>query len=509
MAALTAQAIHDGPQLPVFVRLGHHEKALYLDLGDATGRAVEVTGTGWRLVDSCPVRFRRPGNLHPLPIPQAGGKLEDLRQFINVAEPDWPLLGGWMVAAFNPHGGLPVLILQGEQGSAKSSTARFLRRLLDPCRGLIGAPPREIRDLMVTAENSFVVALDNLSGLSGDLSDALCRLSTGGGFRVRALYENAEEHVCDARRPIILTGIAEVARRSDLLDRCFLLTLPPIPEEQRRCEQDLGEEFQTAWPRLLGALLTAVEGALARRASVTLDRLPRLADTALWVTAAEPALRWPARTFLQALEGNRAVGHETALESSPVWPVLKPWLEQQPGEEWVGSVGKLLEALTGELRDGRRPQGWPGNPQALTAALDRLAPNLRAVGVGFERRRRGKGGLRSVRLYQSGGYHVTHATLSPPAAETDPGAPIRVPNGPKSRCEELFDDYPGDAVGDAAGDVGSGGTSPTASLETPSSALDSAESDPDSAPFRLNSDDEDAGDGGDEVPPTLPPVGVL
>ena len=49
--------------------------------------------------------------------------------------------------------------------------------------------------------------MSNLSYITPELSDALCRLSTGGGFGVRTHYENAEETVFHSSRPIIINGI--------------------------------------------------------------------------------------------------------------------------------------------------------------------------------------------------------------------------------------------------------------------------------------------------------------
>jgi hypothetical protein len=48
------------------------------------------------------------------------------------------------------------------------------------------------------------VALDNLSDIKPWLSDCLCRLSTGGGFSTRTLFENDEETIFNATRPVIL-----------------------------------------------------------------------------------------------------------------------------------------------------------------------------------------------------------------------------------------------------------------------------------------------------------------
>ncbi len=129
-----------------------------------------------------------------------------------------------------------MLVLHGEQGSAKSTLVRILRALIDPNTAALRAAPRDERDLVIAARNSWCLALDNLSHLPDWLSDALCRLATGSGFATRELYTDAEETIFAAQRPIVLNGIEELATRGDLLDRALLLYLPAIPEAQRHDE---------------------------------------------------------------------------------------------------------------------------------------------------------------------------------------------------------------------------------------------------------------------------------
>ena len=111
------------------------------------------------------------------------------------------LLAAWLVAAFRPHGPYPILVLHGEQGSAKSTTARVLRALLDPNTAPLRGEPRDLRDVMIAASNGWIISFDNLSRIPHWLSDALCRLATGGGFSTRELYTDSEEVLFDAQRP--------------------------------------------------------------------------------------------------------------------------------------------------------------------------------------------------------------------------------------------------------------------------------------------------------------------
>src|SRR5262249_44830950 len=146
-----------------------------------------------------------------LPEPERGGSLDELKEYVNVRSDEWPLAVGWAVQAMNGAGPYPPLALHGEQGSAKSTTARVLRSCIDPSTAPLRAEPRDEHDLIIGATNSWVVALDNLSSLPPWLSDALCRLATGGGFSCRQLYTDAEEVIFDAMRPVLLTGIEDLA----------------------------------------------------------------------------------------------------------------------------------------------------------------------------------------------------------------------------------------------------------------------------------------------------------
>src|SRR5262249_52909435 len=152
---------------------------------------------------------------------------------------------------------------------------------------------REERELMIAANNSYLLGFDNLSGLAVWLSDTLCRLASGGSFAVRQLYTDDGEMPVQAARPILLNGIGRGVSPPDLGDRAIFLTLAPIGEAQRRPETELWREFEIARPRILGALLDAVVHGLQTMGRVHLDRLPRMADFALWAAACEPAL-WPA-----------------------------------------------------------------------------------------------------------------------------------------------------------------------------------------------------------------------
>jgi hypothetical protein len=377
---LEARAQFDAPERSVFVRIGSAEGKIYLDLGDATWRAIEVDEAGWRIIDTPPMRFRRSPGMQPLPEPIRGGSIAKLRDFLNIeTEHDFILFVAWLLAVFGPGGPYPLLVLAGEQGSAKSTFSAILRALTDPNSAPLRALPREERDLFIAANNSHVLAFDNVSGLPFWMSDTLCRLASGGGFAVRQLYTDADEMLFEASRPVILNGIEDIVTRPDLADRALLLTLQTILEEDRRSEQNLWTAFSEAQPAILGALLDAVAHGLHKLPSTKPENLPRMADFALWISACEGAL-WPAGTFLKAYQQNRDDAVSDVVEYDDVASAVRRLMRTRM--TWTGTATDLLEGLTDYVpNETLRSKEWPRTARALSGRLRRAATFLRKAGV--------------------------------------------------------------------------------------------------------------------------------
>jgi len=394
---IEAKAHFDGPEREVHIRIGGLDGNLYLDLGDEAWRAVEIGIEGWRIVEDPPVRFRRAAGMQALPAPEPGGSIEKLRNFLNVqGDDDFILVVAWVLAVLRDRGPYPVLVLSGEQGSAKSTFSAVLRSLLDPNTAPLRALPREDRDLFIAANNGHVLAFDNVSGLPAWISDTLCRFATGGGFAVRQLYTDQDEVLFDAARPVILNGIEDIVTRPDLADRAIFLTLEPIPEDRRRPEKELWADFNAIRPQLLGTLLDAVSHGLHRLPDTRLDSLPRMADFALWATACETAL-WSAGTFGAAYAGNRDEAVDSVIEADPVGSAVRSLMNTQT--VWTGTASDLLGAFDEEVGEKvRKSKTWPSSARALSGRVRRAATFLRKVGIDITFEREGRARTRTIRI---------------------------------------------------------------------------------------------------------------
>ncbi|CAK0775999.1 hypothetical protein CCP3SC15_530008 [Gammaproteobacteria bacterium] len=386
----------------VYLRVARTGGNLYLDLCDNRWRVIEISSQGWRILDKSPVYFVRKNGMLPLPIPEEGGDIWDLHLFLNIGADDFPLAVGWILGALRGEGDYAVLVLQGEQGTGKSTVSKLVRTFVDPSTVPLRSPPREVRDLLVSAINNHLVVLDNLSGLPPEVSDCLCRLSTGGGHDARALFTDTDQVLVDIQRPVLVNGIDDIATRPDLSERSIVLKLPVIDSANRKDKRTFWADFEMGKTKIMGALLNALSCALRREASVHMPQKPRMADFAIWVTAAEPALGWTPGSFMRVYDKNQHEAIEIGVESSPVGATLLELLEIRGGS-WTGKPTDLLTDLTNKAGPLAKSKAWPQSTKGLKNILHRLAPSLRKMGVMVEEHRR-----MAARLYT-----VTHCPAQP------------------------------------------------------------------------------------------------
>src|SRR5579875_1064139 len=406
LTQLEIAARHYGAEREVHLRVAGDCQRVFVDLADKERRVVEITPDGWRVITDPPVYFIRPRNMLPLPVPERGGSLDELRPFVNVSgNDDWILLLGWVFCAFHPHGPYPLLAITGDKGSGKSCLARTIRELIDPNKPILRRKLREERDLAIAASANRILAFDNLSSIPVWLSDEMCCLSTGGGFSTRELYENREEVVFEYKNPVMITSIVNVVRKSDLADRAIRLRMPRFPAGARIDETELGESFQRVRARILGAIFDAVAGCLRHWREVPRLDL-RMVGAARWAEAGCRTIGLPPGAFLDAYTKNCEDAEEKdALEEFPVIEAIRAVLAQTADGAWWGTATELHKLLKAHADEQfMKTKRWPSNPKVLSEQLGKIEKSLPGVGFAVEFDRMGKPGTKVIRLFSSDFY---------------------------------------------------------------------------------------------------------
>ncbi len=380
-AILSGRARFEGEVHRVHFRVASHGDCMYLDLVNDRWEVIEISPDGWRVITDPPVKFRRARGMLPLPYPVPGGTVEELWRFANVTkERDRLVATVWLTQALRDARQYPIVNCRGEQDSSKTTTTQVFRGLIDPHESMVRSAPRGERDLAIAARNSWVLAFDNLSNLPEWLSNALCRIATGGGFGTRQLFADEEEVIFDERRPVIVSGIEELVNRPDLQSRVIPFDLPRLTDEQRIPDATFWAAYEEARPRLLGALLDLVAAANRILPTVHLPAVPRMADFATWGVAVEQAAGWPDGAFLAAYAGIQQEAQTAVLEGSLLAATVIAVLDER--DELQGTATELLDLLEAQITDEqRKAKEWPGNARVLSGRLRSFAPALRAAGV--------------------------------------------------------------------------------------------------------------------------------
>jgi hypothetical protein len=262
---------------------------------------------------------------------------------------------------------------------------------------------------MIAAHNSKCVAFDNVSRISGWLSDALCRISSGAAFATRQLHTDDEEVFLVAQSPVIITTISDdVLRRSDLLDRTLIIELHPFIHEDRLSDQEFRRRFELAQPLILGVMLDGVACALQRQQEVckTLRPNGRLVDFLIWATAAEPALSLEHGSIASAYLENCEQVHAQALEGdrpivAPIRGLVAERISEGIEPNFEGTATQLLAELVGRVDEAtRKMESWPKSPNTLSGHLHEIAPDLRSEGINLEFPQR-KNRQRRIRITSS------------------------------------------------------------------------------------------------------------
>ncbi len=407
---LSGLAVINGEQYETCLRVSAKDETFYIDIGDAEWNCIAIDKSGWSIIVDPPVLFRRGTGFEKLPTPARNGNIGPLIEYLNVAnQNDFMLMVAFLLVGFNCHSEYPVLLLYGEQGTSKSTTAILLRSLLDPNIAPLRNNPRNDDDFATAGYNGHVVVFDNLSYIDGNLSDNLCRMSTGATLSKRQQYTNRDEVLVRYKNLVILNGITELAQRPDLLNRAVTVDLPKI--QKRRSSKEFWEGFTAAAPSILGGLLDAVAHALANPVATDVE-LPRMAEFCRFAMSAEPELarqwneyiassgrtdlsEWKVGDFYQAYMENIDQSSVTAVEQVPFLSHLEKMLRQSDMFTIRMSATELLTKLKNmaatNLESTSKGTGWPQSGTSMGSMLQRLVPVLRELGITASRERKSGG----------------------------------------------------------------------------------------------------------------------
>jgi len=335
--------------------------------------------------------FQRFDHQRPLPIPEAGGHVSDILQFLNVKnEDDKLLILVWLVTAMIADIPRPILCLHGPQGSAKTTAAKFIREVLDPSEIMTCTPKNAQAEWAQVLNEHAVPIFDNLRRIQPWQEEILTKAVTGDGFAKRALYTDSDSVIMRYQRAIILTAINIPTSQPDLLDRFLLVELERVSPTKRKTELALRQKYEALKPKIFGAMLKALSRALPNVGKMKHVRSPRMADFAVHGCAVAKALGFTEKKFLDAFARNAQRQHEAVVEAEPISRLLSEHLQTTP--KWSGTAAELQTILRGLAPENNVPVClWPAAVAAFSRHVRELQATLIDNGIAVKFGHRGKG----------------------------------------------------------------------------------------------------------------------
>ena len=383
LTVLEGKACYEGEEIELRNRATWNNNEIWYDLTNKDWQAIQINKVGWNIVDNPPLLFRRYSHNKAQVIPNKEGSVETFLKYINIINDEHQLLMlVFLVASFIPDFPHVMLVIFGAQGSSKSTLSKLSRLVIDPSIIDVASFPNTTRDLVQTLAHHYFLFLDNVSHISEDQSDTLCKAITGGGHAKRKLYGDDDDVIYNFMRSIGINGINLVTTRPDLLERSLLLEVGRIEPEQRKTEKELYENFNKDLPFILGGIFNVLVKSLEIHPAIKLESKHRMADWEIWGCAISEALGYKQEIFLKAYQNNINRQTEMLINDNIVSTAVISFIAIE--NEWRGTPTELLPKLAAHAMlngNDTSEKYWPKGANALSRKLNELSTPLRQLGI--------------------------------------------------------------------------------------------------------------------------------
>lgn len=406
------------------------EDEIWIDLCGKYWRSIKITSNNHEIVEKTPPIFRRFGTMEVLCLPKKDdrdAKVDTIQEFrppltptiskkdkeggypnsynsssfaslpsfkylwrifdyLRVSDEDKKLILTAIVSYFFVDYPLIVLAIYGQSGRGKSTGAKVIKKLLDPSTTIILDMSKNRDQFLQDLDHNFFCAYDNVSYISKEHSDILCRTSTGYGITKRKHYTNDADFVRILKRAICINGIPVTINREDLLKRALLIEALPLLGEERT-EQDIYAEFEAIKPYILHDIYTLISLVLAKLPNIKPQKLFRMADYSKIGCCIAEILGYEQEWFLDAYQRKLDTQIKEVIWNNTIGNVLYDFIENLPCEEWKGTPSefyKILKAHAKEMDISTRTKEYPKAPNKLSQEINRLAEAFGKIGVTLE-----------------------------------------------------------------------------------------------------------------------------
>jgi hypothetical protein len=398
---LHANALLNGTETrPVFSRSALINNCLYYDLQNLNGTVFRITKDVIEKIpvddEDTPIFLKSPSaktkqSMQVEPLFDDSSALDEFVKLCRIQEQDKIVFKSHLIAFFLTSIPIPILILHGEQGSAKTSSSGGIKSLIDPEGENAFSLPENVDDLAIILSKHHISNFDNMDNFSKEISQFLCKAVTGTQYPKRLLYTTAEEFSLTLKSKIILNGINPTINQPDLLERSIFYELPRIDKTERMTDEDFKNKIDELRPHVLGMVFTTLQKAMntidAIKGEMKGTSLPRMASFAIWGEAISRALGHQDNAFIERYWEKIDDSNLSLNEEYPIIPLLIDFMKRKGilGEDkkikefpQELTISKLHNEIIGN--DWKDNKLLPPNSNVLSKQIKAVIPNFRTIG---------------------------------------------------------------------------------------------------------------------------------
>lgn len=257
-------AKRDGTRIKQEPRAYMYKNTIYYDLYDLKNpRYIVIDKDGYDVKNSLNFCFKTHKTRLPQPDPKKGGSIGLLDDYLLMDSDMLLLMKIYILCAFIPEIEHPLLLIEGETASGKTTLSYILKKLIDPTSSEILRMPSKMDSLILNLFQHYFIAFDNLpTKISESISNLLCQAVTGISTEDRGFFTQDTIIELSFKRIILLNGIDVGALKPDLLRRILPIRLLKIDETNYKSSESIKNKFDTDRPKILGAIFDTLVKAL-------------------------------------------------------------------------------------------------------------------------------------------------------------------------------------------------------------------------------------------------------
>ena len=384
---------------PVFSRSAFLDNVLYYDLQNDDCTIFKISSDEIKeteVDENSPIFVKSPSaktkqSVQQKPNFDNPNALDEFVKLCRIQESDKVVFVSHLICFFLKGFPIPIKIIHGEQGSAKSTTTSAEKSLIDPEGENALSLPDNIDDLAIMLSKRDISNFDNIDVLIKAISQFLCKAVTGTQYIKRGLYTNDQEFSLTLMSKIILNGIDPSINQPDLLERSIFYELPKIDKTERMTDNKFNEKLEELRPCVLGIIFETIQKAIKIVDDIEheLDgvSLPRMATFAIWGEAISRVLGNSDNLFLNRYWEKIDDTNLSLNEEYPLIPLLATMMKRHcTVDKETKKITQLIKTVSLNamfddlIGNDNKDKGLPEDVKVLGKQLKQLTPSMRAMG---------------------------------------------------------------------------------------------------------------------------------